>query len=223
MPGRSIETKCPITRDRHSSPGGKEQGFDLSPYHIESIDAGAKFSFRLLAEDGLEKEIIESLNEAAVIGGIGGFRSRGYGIISFGNLRSVSLNDAIREKESRISKSDKATLVATAPMILRNGSVSRIGFDDLFVQRANEVLQFAGIQENIALSSDPVPHVAPAIARGWSLKYGNTLSELVPCIGMGSSVNVTATSRALATLDAFGVGEKINYGYGEIYAISGVI
>ncbi|OPY38405.1 MAG: RAMP superfamily protein [Methanoregula sp. PtaU1.Bin051] len=223
MPSRSIETKCPITRDRHSSPGGKEQGFDLSPYHIESIDAGAKFSFRMLVEDGLEREIIESLNEAAVIGGIGGFRSRGYGIITFGNLRSAFLNDVIREKESRIPKSDKATLVATAPMILKNGNISRIGFDDLFIQRANEVLQVAGIQDTIALSEDPDPHVTTTIARGWSLKYGNSLSELIPCIGMGSSANITATPRALATLDVFGIGEKINYGYGEIYVLPGVV
>jgi len=223
MPDRSIETKCPITRDRHSSLGGREQGFDLSPYHIESIDLGAKFSFRMLVDADLEKEIIESLKEAAAVGGIGGFRSRGYGLITFEDLRSTSLNDVIREGESLLSRSNKATLVATAPMILRNGNVSRIGFDGLFVQRANEVLQFAGIHENIALSGNSDPHVTQVIARGWSLKYGNTLSELIPCIGMGSSVNVTAAPHALATLEAYGIGEKINYGYGEIYVLPGMM
>lgn len=45
---KHIETKCPITRGGHTSPGSD---FELSPYHVESISPKTKFSFRCIVED----------------------------------------------------------------------------------------------------------------------------------------------------------------------------
>jgi hypothetical protein len=114
---------------------------------------------------------------------------------------------------------NEGTLVTTSPMILCKKDKSTIGFGDLFVQYANEVLEYAHVEDRIRLSETAHAHISQTIARGWSFKFGNNLSELIPCIGMGSSVRVLATPQALATLAIYGIGEKINYGYGEIYIL----
>jgi CRISPR/Cas system CSM-associated protein Csm3 (group 7 of RAMP superfamily) len=56
-----IETKCPITRDKHAS---MPQDSELKPYHIQSIDSGARFGFRMLVRDEFADKIIEALRNA---------------------------------------------------------------------------------------------------------------------------------------------------------------
>ncbi len=55
---KQIETKCPITRTGHTSMGGSDEGYELSPYHVESIPAGARFRFRIIVKDDFVNKII---------------------------------------------------------------------------------------------------------------------------------------------------------------------
>lgn len=222
MPERRIETKCPITRDHHASPGGRERGFELSPYHIESLEKGSRFALAMLVREEIQDSIKNAFERACRYAGVGGFRSRGYGLISVTWNDSMKLSDLIQKRAGELSANDGAYIVANAPMILRQGDTSIIGFDGVFLAYAKSTLKAVGLSEEISYAEkdgNPMSKgfVTSTYARGWSFRDHNTLAELIPCMGAGSCVRVRASPQALATLEAYGAGEMISSGYGEIY------
>lgn len=212
-PSMQIETKCPITRSGHAS---MPENSDLSPYHIESISSGAKFGFRIFVKDELSDRIIEALKNAGTFYGIGGFRSRGYGSVRFDIAGKQDLGNKIQKRADEISAIDKKLLVVNSQMILRNGENSVIGFDDTFKKYAQLTLNSMGIKGNIDIVRDNA-RISRSIARGWSLKNQNSLSSLIPCIAMGSCVGISGDAKALSALEAYGIGEMTNCGYGDVY------
>ncbi len=219
---RQIETKCPITRKGHASMGSAEEGYELSPYHIESISAGAKFRFRILVKDAFADRVIESLKNAGTFYGLGGFRSRGYGSVRFENVAKSELGARIAIRKEELSVMRSKLLVMNSQIILRKEDESIIGFDDTFKEYAAKTLQSVGVKGNIEPDMNEVK-ISSGTARGWSLKNKNSLSELIPCIGSGSCVRVSGDAEALAVLEAYGIGEMINCGYGDVYVIGDVI
>jgi len=221
-----IETKCPITRGDHASPG---KDFDLSPYHIESIDAGTKFQFRCIVEDKFEDSLKEALCEAGVFAGVGGYRSRGYGTVSFSDFKVKNLDDVIDRRTDAISKISNPMMVVNSPLILQDGDDSVIGFGSEFIDYTKRTFGLCGLDASFRFrdgkDKNPIKQrISEGIARGWSIKNDNKVSEIIPCIGAGSCVEVVADNpKALATLEAYGVGEMTNSGYGDVYFIGGQI
>jgi len=213
-PSMQIETKCPITRTGHAS---MPEGSDLSPYHIESISKGAMFKFRILVKDEFTESIIESLKNAGIYYGLGGFRSRGYGSIIFDHIEKSNLETKIKKRETEISMMKSKLLVVNSQLILRKGDETIIGFDT-FKEYASRTLRLLGSNGNIDVEQNEAK-ISSSIAAGWSLKHRNSLSELIPCIGPGSCVRVSGDSMAIAALEFYGVGEMINCGYGDVYII----
>lgn len=214
---KQIVTKCPITRNGHASMGGAERGYELGPYHIEGIKTGEKFRFKMLVRDELTDKILESLKNAGIFYGLGGFRSRGYGSIIFNNIEKSNLETKIKKREMEISMMKSKLLVMNSQMILRKGDETIIGFDT-FKEYASRTLQLLGSNGNIDVEQDDAK-ISSSIAAGWSLKHRNSLSELIPCIGPGSCVRISGDSLAIAALEFYGVGEMINCGYGDVYII----
>jgi hypothetical protein len=216
-----IETKCPIIRSSHTSPGSD---FALSPYHIESIQPGTNFGFRCIIEDVYVDELKEVLHEAGVFSGIGGFRSRGYGTVVFRELEEVTVDEIIKRRAIEIGDISDKLIVTNSQMILQQGDNSVIGFDAVFGEYASKTSTYAGYDLSLRCKDEDGPHqkISEGIARGWSLKYGNRVSKIIPCIGQGSCTAVTANNnKALAALEIYGVGEMTNSGYGDVYVIGG--
>lgn len=114
-----IETKCPIRRDKHAS---MPENSELKPYHIQSIDSGARFSFRMLIRDELADKTIEALRYAGAFYGLGGLRSRGYGIVRFEITGKTNLDKKIDEREKEISKIESKLLVVNSQLIINENS-----------------------------------------------------------------------------------------------------
>ena len=224
----NISTKCPITRSGHTSPGSD---FKLSPYHVESIVPGTSFEFKCLVEDEFADRLISTLKEAGIFAGIGGYRSRGYGTVAFSEFKEIPVSELIEQKASKISEIENVMLVANSPMIIRSGEKSIIGFDSSFEEYVNKTLAISGYSGTFSLSINAISGLEPlsrqritrGIARGWSIKNGNKVSEIIKCIGPGSCVMVDGDPNVLAALGTYGAGEMINSGYGDVYFMEGTI
>jgi hypothetical protein len=113
-------------------------------------------------------------------------------------------------------------LVVNSQLILRNGNESIIGFDKTFKEYSSNILNSIGVTGKIDFAEN-TGKISSGIARGWSLKDKNSLSELIPCIGAGSCINVSGDAQALAALEAYGIGEMINCGYGDVYVTGDIL
>ncbi len=216
---KQIETKCPITRTGHAS---MPEGSELSPYHVESISAGARLRFRILVKDDFVDKTIEALKNAGTFYGLGGFRSRGYGSVRFDIVERSDLNTKTAKRAEEISTMKSRLLVANSQMILTKDGESIIGFDDAFKEYAGKTLHAIGMNGKIDIDLNDAK-VSSSIARGWSFKNQNSVSELTHCIGHGSCVRVSGDGEALAALEAYGIGEMINCGYGDVYIIGDMV
>lgn len=226
---KHIETKCPITRGGHTSPGSD---FELSPYHVESISPKTKFSFRCIVEDEFADDLKKVLDEAGIFSGLGGYRSRGYGTVAFSEISESQVSDVIKKRASEISNISNLMMVTNSPMILMNEASSIIGFGTEFGNRfdecATKTLAFSGYEGKLHFdlyNNDQVKQLLnEGIARGWSIKNGNKVSEVKPCIGHGSCAEITSNNySALAALEVYGIGEMTNSGYGDVYFTGGQI
>ena len=215
---KTIATKCPITRGGHTSPGSD---YALSPYHIESISQKTKFGFRCIVEDEFIDDIKDTLKEAGVFGGLGGYRSRGYGTVAFTDLKESHVDDVIENRANELSQISKLIMVTNSPMIIKDGEVPIIGFDSHFCDYASKTFALSGHDGVLKLKLDndvTKQRITKGIASGWSIKNKNKVSEIIFCIGNGSCVEIDAdTFKALAALEVFGVGEMTNSGYGDVY------
>ncbi|RNI11914.1 hypothetical protein EFE42_09825 [Methanohalophilus sp. RSK] len=215
-----ISTKCPITRDGNTSPGPH---YEIAPYNIESIVEGTEFEFQCIVEDEYVDGLKEALNNSGIFGGLGGFRTRGYGTVTFSNFNATPASDMIQEKASNILQFKNAMMVTNSPMILRDGETSIIGFDENFEQYVSKSCDICATQGNFKIVSGDKgsQKLNEGIARGWSIKEGNKVSEIIPCIGMGSCAVVEGDPEVMATLEVYGIGEMINSGYGDVYFMEG--
>lgn len=221
-----IETKCPITRKGHTSPGSD---FELSPYHVESITAKTKFGFRAVLEDEYVDEVKAALLEAGVFSGLGGFRSRGYGSIAFTDFKETPVSELVEKRASEIAEIPDKLLVTNSSLILRQENSSFIGFgasgEDLFTDAVRKTLAQRQIVGSLAVKTEngnPKQRITESIAGGWSIKYRNSATDLIPCTGSGSCVEIEADKpEALAALEVYGIGEMTNRGYGDVYFIGG--
>lgn len=226
---KQIETKCPITRKGHTSPGSD---FELSPYHIESIASKSRFGFRIVVEDEFVDDVKMALRESGVFSGLGGFRSRGYGSVAFTSLKETPVSELIEKRASEIAENKETLLVTNSPLILRKGNSSIIGFGattegDLFLEAVNNTFMQRGFSGSVAVKyaeGNPKQRISEGIAGGWSLKYGNSESEVIPCTGSGSCAEVVYDRpEALAALEVYGIGEMTNSGYGDVYFTGGQV
>ncbi len=226
---KQIETKCPITRKGHTSPG---LDFELSPYHIESIASKSRFGFRIVVEDEFVDDVKMALRESGVFSGLGGFRSRGYGSVAFTYLIETPVSELIEKRTSEIAEIKETLLVTNSPLILRKENSSYIGFGattegDLFSEAVKNTLVQRGFSGSVAVrytDGKPKQRISEGIARGWSLKDGNSASEVIPCTGAGSCAEVVYDKpEALAALEVYGIGEMTNSGYGDVYFAGGRI
>jgi len=226
---KQIETKCPITRKGHTSPGSD---FELSPYHIESIASKARFGFRVMVGDEFVDDVKTALKESGVFSGLGGFRSRGYGSVAFTDIKEIPVSELIEQRASEISEIKETLLVTNSPLILRKGDHSFIGFgataeEDLFSEAIKKTLVQRGFSGSVAAKytdGNPKQRISEGIAKGWSLKDGNRASEVIPCIGAGSCAEIVYDQPGvLAALEVYGIGEMTNSGYGDVYFTGGRI
>ena len=221
---KTIVTKCPITRGGHTSPG---LDYELSPYHIESIPPKTKFGFRCIVEDEFVNGLKETLNEAGVFGGLGGYRSRGYGTVAFTEMKESPVDDVINKRANELSQISNLMMVANSPMIIRDDKIPIIGFDPHFCDYASETFALSGHDGILRLKHDKdvvKQRITKGMAAGWSIKYKNRVPEIISCIGPGSCAEIDADNfKALAALEVFGVGEMTNSGYGDVYFTEGSI
>ncbi|MCK5267165.1 MAG: hypothetical protein KAR07_03275, partial [Spirochaetes bacterium] len=229
---KTIITKCPITRGGHTSPG---LDYELSPYHIQSIPPKTKFGFRCIVEDEFVNDLKNTLNDAGVFGGLGGYRSRGYGTVAFTDMKESPVDDVINKRANELSNISNLTMVTNSPMIIRDDNESPIiGFDPYFCDYALKTFKFSGYDGVLQLKYDkdvikPNEKVikqwmTKGIAAGWSIKYKNRVPEIISCIGHGSCVEIYSDNfEALAALEVYGVGEMTNSGYGDVYFMEGNI
>ena len=223
---KTITTKCPIIRSTHTSPKGAEEGYELSPYHIQAIAEGQEFRFRILVmDDTVSSQVVEALSQASLYSGLGGFRSRGYGIVAFENMRVNDLKEIIpqRRRELEAHKGSPATLVTNAPMILRSEERSVIGFADAaqtFIAEVNRSLESAHAGAQLTLDPDRKVSLGRDIARGWSLEKESPVDEIIPCISAGSTIPILLNDAGvIAALETFGIGEMTYCGYGQVYCL----
>lgn len=212
------ETKCPITRNAHTSPGSKEEGYDLSPYHVESLLSGTQFGFRILFRQSLADPCIDALKQAGIFAGIGGLRSRGYGSIRINNeIKRTPVGEWIENRAKEIKEMNRLLLVLNAPAIVLKEREAHLGFAETFFETVRTSLSTHGFNGSITRVAGGPQKVNRDIARGWSLKHGNTLAPLIPCTGPGSCIEVHADPEACASLEAYGCGYMTNCGYGDLY------
>lgn len=221
---KPITTKCPITLGGHTSPGFD---YELSPYHIESISPKTKFGFRCIVEDEFVDNIKDTLNEAGVFGGLGGYKSRGYGIVAFTEMKESPVDDVIENRANELSQISNMMMVTNSQMIIRDDEKCPvIGFDAQFCDSASKTFALSGHDGVLRLNDENVikQRITKGIAAGWSIKHKNRVPEIISCIGHGSCVEIDANNfKVLAALEVFGVGEMTNSGYGDVYFMEGSI
>jgi len=140
------------------------------------------------------------------------FRSRGYGSVAFTDFKETPVSELIEQRASEISEIKETLLVTNSPLILRKGDQSFIGFgataeENLF----SEVLKKALVQRSFSGSvaakytdGNPKQRIFEGIAKGWSLKDGNRASEVIPCTGAGSCVEIVCDKpEVLAALEVY--------------------
>lgn len=218
-----IETKCPIMRSGHTSPGSDN---NISPYHIESISSGTYFGFRCIVDDKSVDELKSTLCEAGIFSGLGGYRSRGYGLVTFKNIKETPVSELIEERASNLFGINNLLMVTNSPMILRDEDKSFIGFGNKFEDYISVVTELSGHNGIFKIRDDNntlTQRITEGIARGWSIE-GNTVSAIIPCIGHGSCLKINSFDpKLLAAMEVYGIGEMTNSGYGDVYFSEGQI
>lgn len=219
-----IETKCPIMRKCHTSPGSE---IAISPYHIESISPETDFWIRCLVEEAHVDDLRTTLCEAGVFRGLGGYKSRGYGFVAFKNFKEKDVSDIMEDRTTAASDMKRTIMVTNSPMVIKDNKNSIIGFGSKFeeyVSRTLDVAGFTGVFNIRDQKRNVRQKLSESIARGWSIEPDNRVSEIIPCIGLGSCLGVTeADPKVLAALEIFGIGNMTNSGYGDVYFMEGQV
>jgi len=209
---KSINTKCPIHPERHASYTEDEP---LSPYHIESIIAGTSFDFRLVLPEGFLDELKESLQNAGLFYKIGGFRSRGYGMIKFDFEEEEDVEEYVERRSTEIK--EKSWLVLNSPAIFKmNDNRYSDGLTgELLDPYFKKIAQMIGRGYEKPQVSDVA--YKQTFVRGWKLAGGYHLDEILPAVDLGSSACLEKIDPELAAWsEVFGIG-GMSHVYGDVY------
>ena len=203
-----ITTKCPITRSGHTSPSER---YALSPYHVQAIEKGTKFTFRCVMKanaSGVKNHLDEFegyLEAAGLFYGVGGFRSRGYGSILFENVRVESVDEFI---DTRIRELDEsALLVLNSPAVFKKDDGYCIGFDKSVLGHY--------ICGNFELERS---HFSKTFVRGWTIKGKSRRDRIEPALDAGSCAEITLDPKVQAFIEVHGIGEGRHI-HGDVYFI----
>lgn len=194
----AIDTKCPITRKGHTSPGADGK---LSPYNIGILGAGSEFDFRCIVPEKYAEDVKDALNAAGFFYGIGGFRSKGYGMVEFEFNNEERVEDYIERRISELSGT--LLMVLNSHAIFKDEDGYLIGFKE-------DLLDLGSVEiEKQVFSEDR--------ARGWLIKGGYRLGRIIPATGLGSSAKVVDSDpMKAAEAEVYGVG-KWKHIYGDVY------
>lgn len=210
---KSINTKCPINAQRHASYAEDEE---LSPYNIESVVAGTAFDFRLVLPEEFLKEVKDALVEAGVFYKIGGFRSRGYGMIKFDFEGTESVSDFVKRRSQEIQRD--SWMVFNSPAVFQRNGSSRylIGLtSEILKPYLSAIAKRAGIgslgEIEVRHSSYKQTHV-----RGWKIAGKYYLDRILPAVDLGSTARLKIDPEVAAWLEVFGIGEMPHIN-GDVY------
>jgi hypothetical protein len=203
-----IDTKCPITRRGHTSPSDR---YTLASYNVGALAAGAEFDFRCLVEDAYVDRVKEALKEAGLFCGLGGFRSKGYGLVEFEFDTGDKEADYIAQRTSELEDSMLLMVLNSEAIFVDSGRYA-IGF------------KAALLEKDLGTVTITKQKYTEGRARGWMIersrgegtKKGYGLDRIVPATGTGSSalLNVEARKAAKAELNGIGDWKSI---YGDVY------
>lgn len=204
-----IDTKCPITRRGHTSPSDR---YELAPYNIGALNAGTEFDFRCIVADEYVAIVEEALKEAGILCGLGGFRSKGYGLVEFEFDKEEPEAEYIEQRTSELTDS-ALLMVLNSEAIFEDSGGYVIGFKPEIL---NKDLGTVKIQKQKFSESK---------ARGWMInrgvrkgnKNGYGLDRIVPATGLGSSALVEVdAARKAAAAEVYGIGSEKSI-YGDVY------
>jgi len=216
---KTIYTKCPIIKERHTSPAGDEE---LAPFNIESIMPGVSFMFRCIVPGNLVEKIKIWLKEAGIFYGLGGFRSKGHGTVlfRFDEEKNEPVSDYIHRREKEL-EGKKVLLVVNSPLIIRNGDEKySVGFDkELIKAEIVRIIDTHSSVYNSTHNSSCIVYISSfckTLVRGWTMKDYYHLRTLIPAVEAGSSAVIDLHPRACALLEVFGLGMN-NHINGDVY------
>ena len=203
-----IDTKCPITRRGHTSPSDR---YELAPYNIGALNAGMEFDFRCIVADEYVTSVKETLKEAGILCGLGGFRSKGYGLVEFEFDKEELETEYIEQRTSELDDS-VLLIVLNSEAIFEDSGGYVIGFESEIL---NKDLGTVTIQKQ---------KFSEGRARGWMInrgvrkgnKKGYGLDKIVPATGLGSSTLVEMGARRAAEAELNGIGGWKSI-YGDVY------
>jgi len=199
--GITVSTKCPMDRISGTSPHGDHA---LKPHNIEAVTRGTRYSVTIAMKGIDPKNLEESLNEAGVGVGLGGFRSRGYGLVHFRDFVTYDASEYCSNIYGSIN-SELVDVVLQSPAIQKRGDYYRVGFDD-------DTLPGTGFNSKQAW-------IRRTNVRGWAIKgqsYG--LIPMIPATEAGSTLRVTKKTLVenLPDLPLLGLGERQDEGFGHV-------
>jgi hypothetical protein len=203
-----IDTKCPITRRGHTSPSDR---YELAPYNIGALNAGTEFDFRCIVADEYVAKVKEALKEAGILYGLGGFRSKGYGLVEFEFKKEEPETEYIEQRTSELTDS-ALLMVLNSEAIFEDSGGYVIGFKPEIL---NKDLGTVTIQKQKFSESK---------ARGWMInrgvrkgnKNGYGLDRIVPATGLGSSALLEMEARKASEAELNGIGREKSI-YGDVY------
>lgn len=207
-----IDTKCPITRRRHTSPSER---YKLAPYNIGAIEAGEEFDFRCVVEDAYVSNVKNGLKESGIFYGIGGFRSKGYGLVEFEFKKE--------EEEAEYVKRRSSELEGSALLMVLNNEAIFEDSDGYVIGFKEEILR--NDLGNVKINhKEQKQKFSESKARGWMIergrgrrtKQGYGLDRIIPATGAGSSAIVEVDASKAAEAEIRGIG-KWKSVYGDVY------
>jgi len=211
---RTISTKCPVVRPFHTSPG---EGWGLSPYNIEVITGNPRFSVRIVVlDDSIAEDIWNYLKTAGIFYGIGGFRSKGYGVMLFEDSPSImTAEDYFNIRKNELG--DKNIMVLNSPMItIRDGNYY-VGFlEEKIIEYLEKTLKIVGMNGEFEIIGNGF--FAEEDIRGWTAVGGYHLDSIIPATSIGSMLEIKCSPESAAAAEILGIGEKMNV-HGDIFFI----
>ncbi|MFQ6128657.1 MAG: RAMP superfamily CRISPR-associated protein [Thermoplasmata archaeon] len=207
---KSISTKCPIHPERHATYTAEEE---LSPYNVEAILAGTVFDFRAVVPKDYLDSIKDSLWKAGIFYGVGGFRTRGYGMVRFEfHDQNESVEEYVRRRSKEID--ENSLMVLNSPTVLRKDGKYFVGLEEDVLNRyICSLAKTKGVECKFTLKRS---HIGVDYVRGWRITQRSYVDKLVPALKQGCSAYVDVKPELAALLEVYGLGE-MNHIHGDVY------
>lgn len=206
-----IHTKVPILRGRHKGPGANNA---LAPYSVQAIVEGTAFNIRFVTGT---KNMPDVFEDAGIGFGIGGFRSKGYGIIAWDGKPTVTPTSDWIEKRAE-ALGEELLLTLNSPAIFPTEDERYwAGFDtEILKEEIVKSLSRVGRSPNIEVDETwfDTTHV-----RGWTARKSYRLTKAIPATAPGSCAKVRMGSTDAAWLELLGLG-KHSHVHGDVYFVT---